>query len=257
MCEIFALSASEEIEINPWLKTFFSHANQHPHGWGLANLDQDTPIIEKEPINALKSSYLASRLKAPYQTSCALAHIRYATIGNMEYLNCHPFTKKDRYGRNWTLVHNGTIFDFSLMNRYLDQQAGQTDSERILYYIVGRINQASQIKKSPLTSLERFRVINHVLMHMARKNKLNILLYDQENLYVHTNFKNSLYMTSLEHGRLFSTKPLSETGWEPVPFMQVLAYHQGQLLYEGMPHPFEYLEDKKAMEMLYLAYANL
>lgn len=23
MCEIFALSASEEIEINPWLKTFF------------------------------------------------------------------------------------------------------------------------------------------------------------------------------------------------------------------------------------------
>ena len=66
----------------------------------------------------------------------------------------------------WTLVHNGTIFDFSLMNRYLDQQAGQTDSERILYYIVGRINQASQIKKSPLTSSERFRVINHVLMHM-------------------------------------------------------------------------------------------
>ena len=56
---------------------------------------------------------------------------------------------------------------------------------------------------------------------------------------------------------MFSTKPLSETEWEPVPFMQVLAYHQGQLLYEGMPHPFEYLEDKKAMEMLYLAYANL
>ena len=257
MCEIFGYTSNEELELNPWLTTFFSHANKNQHGWGLVNLDESCPRIEKEPINALDSMYLKSRLKSTYKAHCALAHIRDATIGHMEYNNCHPFTMKDHSGRNWTLVHNGTIFDFPLMNRYLSEQEGQTDSERILYYIVGRINQSTQRKGSFLTSQERFRVISHVLMHMARKNKLNILLYDEENLYVHTNYKNSLYMKEIQQGLMFATKPLDNQEWKPVPFMRVLAYQKGQLLYSGMPHSFEYLDDPKAMEMLYLAYSSL
>ncbi len=257
MCEIFAYSSYEALELNPWLSTFFSHANKNPHGWGLVNLDSGIPCIEKEPCSALDSFYLKSRLASPYKSACALAHIRDATVGHMEYVNCHPFTLKDHSGRNWTLVHNGTIFDFSLMNRYLDVQEGQTDSERILYYIVGRINESTTKKGSALTSQERFRVIGHVLMHMARKNKLNLLFYDEENLYVHTNYRNSLYMKEINHGRMFATKPLDSEGWQAVPFMQTLAFHKGQLLYEGMSHPFEYLDDAKAMEMMYLAFSGL
>ena len=39
MCEIFGFSSSKEEELNDYLKEFYSHCEEHPHGWGLAILD--------------------------------------------------------------------------------------------------------------------------------------------------------------------------------------------------------------------------
>ena len=73
----------------------------------------------------------------------ALAHIRLATIGNVEQDNCHPFTAVDNSGRTWTLIHNGTIFESDNIGKYVFLQKGETDSERILLYIVDSINKKS------------------------------------------------------------------------------------------------------------------
>lgn len=105
--------------------------------------------IEKEPVQATKSNYLKERLSVPIQVKNAFAHIRYATIGNVEYKNCHPYTKKDRNGRSWTLVHNGTIFHYQPLDRYVRLQNGDTDSERILLYLVDLVNQEERrLKRS-------------------------------------------------------------------------------------------------------------
>ena len=66
---------------------------------------------------------------------CALAHIRYATVGNVEYANCHPFSGQTAKGRVIMIAHNGTIFQSNTLNRYLKIQSGETDSERILLYL--------------------------------------------------------------------------------------------------------------------------
>ena len=151
MCELFGITSAESHEINNDLKEFFSHSNAHPHGWGLACLEANNVQIEKEPIQASKSNHLRERLSTPIIAKTALAHIRYATIGNIDYNNCHPFIAKDQQGRTWTLIHNGTIFNGKPLNKYADFQNGDTDSERILLYLVDQINQAESRKKQKMT----------------------------------------------------------------------------------------------------------
>ena len=67
--------------MNDYLREFYSHSNKHPHGWGVACLEKQEAMIEKEPLQAAKSHYLKERLSVPIYAKTAVAHIRYATIG--------------------------------------------------------------------------------------------------------------------------------------------------------------------------------
>lgn len=44
------------------------------------------------------------------KTSKCIAHIRRATIGDVDIKNTHPFSKNDNSGRRWVLAHNGTMY---------------------------------------------------------------------------------------------------------------------------------------------------
>ena len=65
MCELFGFSSSKEEELNDYLKTFYSHCEEHPHGWGLAILDSDKYQIRKEPVKARSSVMLGNILLNP------------------------------------------------------------------------------------------------------------------------------------------------------------------------------------------------
>ena len=62
MCEIFGSMSTDKRNIKPYLKEFFTHSDKHPHGWGLACLDDHDNLIEKEPLKATNSYYLKHRL---------------------------------------------------------------------------------------------------------------------------------------------------------------------------------------------------
>ena len=126
--------------VNEELKEFYSHSDKHPNGWGLALLEPDMTNWEKEPLCANESRYLRERLSEPIMARSVMAHIRYATIGNVEWRNCHPFCGRDRSGRQWVFQHNGTIFDYPPLHPYVNVQQGDTDSERILLYFLDRID---------------------------------------------------------------------------------------------------------------------
>lgn len=87
MCEIFGVSSKTRVEINEYLKVFFSHSNKHSHGWGLACMEGNETIVEKEPQKASVSQYLKARQSVPVLVTAGFAHIRYATIGNVLYAN--------------------------------------------------------------------------------------------------------------------------------------------------------------------------
>lgn len=257
MCEIFGCSSSVSIKINDYLKEFYSHSNEHPHGWGLACMSEEDVQIEKEPVQATESHYLKERMTVPIYVKNGFAHIRYATIGNVYYKNCHPYTGKDRSGRRWTMVHNGTIFEYAPLHSYINVQQGDTDSERILLYIIDQMNENMILRKRELNEKERFQLLDSIVQEMAKGNKLNFMIYDGEIMYVHTNLANSLYRLEKEEQAFFSTRPLTEENWQPVPFTTLLAYRDGRQLFQGTNHGNEYIESEENLKFLYQIFSNL
>lgn len=239
MCELLGISSAKKRNCNDLLNQFFSHASEHPDGWGLARFYGNSVSLEKEPVSALESVYLKNRLTDEIREDVLIAHIRKASVGNLSYKNSHPFARRDASGRLWTFAHNGTIFESSVLEPYTQLQNGSTDSERILYYLVDRINASGDPGK--LSGEERFAIIEDVVRTITPKNKVNLLLYDGELLYVHANWKDSLHMLTQEESVVISTKPLSPAHWEPVPLNTPLAFRQGKLIFTGKNHGNEYI----------------
>lgn len=257
MCELFGMCSENLYTVNDYLKTFYSHSNMHPHGWGLACMEGNNASIEKEPLQATRSNYLKERLSEKIQAEAVLGHIRYATIGNVEFQNCHPYSLTDDGGRRWTLVHNGTIFDFPPLEKYVKLQIGDTDSERIVMYLVDQVNEQERFLGRHMEPEERFVLIDSIIVKMAEGNKVNLLFFDGEYMYVHTNYKDSLYYLEKKECTLFSTKPLSEERWYPVPFTTLQVYGRGKLVFSGTNHQKEYFDNEENMKFLYQIFSNL
>ena len=252
VCELFAASLRKQSAINGYLERFYSHSIDHPHGWGLACINKDNVIIEKEPLRAGKSYYLKERLSVPITAPIVFAHIRYATIGHVKYENCHPYTGKDKYGRTWTLIHNGTIFDYPPLSDYRNAQSGDTDSERVLLYIIDSIN-----KNDAQAPEKRIETIEQTIEKMSPGNKLNLILFDGEQMYVHTNYRNSLYCTNNDEGVFISTTPLDDSGWVNVPFTRVLVYKDSEVIFTGKNHGNEYVDNIEDTKYLYQIFSDL
>lgn len=212
--------------------------------------------LEKQPEASYKSNYLKQRLQYKVEADKMIAHIRLATRGSLNYENTHPFVMRDNSDRTWTLAHNGTIFDCDQLNPFTRSQQGQTDSERILAYIVSRMNIEMENKKE-LSGQERFGLIDEILCEITPENKVNLLLFDGELMYVHTNYKNSLYSCRKGEAVVISTRPLDYQVWEPVPMNTLIAYQDGKQVYKGTDHKNEFFETEEKMRLLFLDYSNL
>ncbi len=256
MCELFGVTSQGRIVLNELLLEFFSHGVEHPNGWGMAFFYGNAVSLEKQPEASHKSVYLKQRLQFKVEADKMIAHIRLATRGNLNYENTHPFVMRDNSNRTWTLAHNGTIFDCDLLNLFTKRQQGQTDSERILAYIVSRMNKEME-KKKELSGQERFGLVNEILCEITPENKVNLLLFDGELMYVHTNYKNSLYRCQKGEAVVISTTPLDCHRWEPVPMNTLIAYQDGKQIHTGTKHDNEFFEMEEKMRLLFLDFANL
>jgi len=257
VCELLGMSAARDTDVTELLREFYSHSDRHPNGWGLAIRRNGSMEITKEPVRASRSERLGTLLASGVRTDVLLAHIRYATVGGEAYENSHPFTAKDNSGRMWTLIHNGTIFGYSHLGPYQYTQCGRTDSERILLYLVHMINSGQRMGGKPMDVLERLGLLQAILRDMAQGNKLNLILYDGELMYVHTNYANSLYTLRRDGAAFFATVPLTEEPWEPVPFTTLCAYKNGRCYFQGDAHGAEYIDRPEDTHYLYTEFAAL
>lgn len=250
MCELFGVNSARPVICNDLLADFFTHSCDHPQGWGIATLFAEGTSLEKEPLEASKSAYLSERLNATIETRNLFAHIRLATVGNMEYNNCHPFVYRDMYGRPWTQNHNGTLFDAPDVDPYFYKQRGSTDSERLLLYTIDQVNSYAKEAGRELTPEERIDIIEGILERESPHNKVNYLLFDGEQMYVHSNYKNSLHVWQDGDTAWFSTQPLKYGEWEPVPFCRLSVYKNGRHIYTGASHGNEYIDNPEDLKYL-------
>lgn len=254
MCEIFGFCSKKSYDLTNWLKEFYSHSAHHPHGWGLATFPGNAVSVEKEPICADNSNYLRGRLSAPILAPLLLAHIRKASVGALEYLNCHPFVKVDAGGRFWTLIHNGTIFHSEILEKYTQIQQGSTDSERILLYIVENIDKLEARLGRRATEKERFDSVESSIADIAPGNKVNLMIYDSEQLYAHMNMVSSLHYLKLPDAVVISTAPLSDEPWCEMPISTVMAFREGQEVFRGEDRHHVYVEPKEDVSQ-WISYA--
>lgn len=251
MCEIFGVSSDRETDVSAELKEFFKHGELNPHGWGIASWNEDGSVrLDKEPLNSCASAKISELLSNGFSCRGMFAHVRRATIGHMSYENTHPFTGTDPNGRVWTLVHNGTIFESDELIPYEDVQKGETDSERLFLYILDQYDGVTE-------ESERFELMDSIVSRLSEGNKLNLLIFDGENLYVHKNEAGTMYRKTGGGNVYFSTKPLDDGIWEEVPINRLLIYRDGKQIYEGTPHEHTYVHDEEQMNMLLMGYAML
>lgn len=241
MCELFGVSSKRCVLINQYLEKFYSHCNEHPNGWGLAIMQANQSIIDKQPKKASESEELKNILSQPIIVEHAFAHIRLATMGYIDSFNCHPFLQRDNAGRTWTLIHNGTIFKYEALDKYISKQSGETDSERILLYIIDQINNYQDELERALNPDECFQLLEEIITELAEGNKLNIMIFNGEFMYIHANYKKSLYYLIKEDTIFVSTKPLSTEEWKEFPINKLIGIKNSEIIYRGKEHGNEYI----------------
>ncbi|MCR5451484.1 MAG: class II glutamine amidotransferase [Lachnospiraceae bacterium] len=257
MCELLGISAQKKIRINDLLEIFFSHSLEHRNGWGLALPDEDELFLARESHKAIDSAYLKGILKDDINTSGCIAHIRKATIGEVSQKNTHPFSAFDKSGRQWILAHNGTIFSSGILAPYQYTQEGTTDSERILLYIIDRINKLCTKADHVISSEIRMHSVDDAIRSITYGNKVNLLIYDGEFLYAHKNEPGTMYEKDIDEGIMLSTVPLESKGWREFEQNRLMVYRRGELVYAGDRHDNTYIHDEAKMKYLYFAYSGL
>lgn len=255
MCELFAVNARRPMTLNTSLITFFGDSCMHPHGWGLALRDDEGNIaFAKEPVRADQSALLADILDRPIVASHALAHIRYATVGKVSYDNCHPFVGDDATGRQWALVHNGSVFHQELIARYAQLAHGQSDSEKVFIHLMSWINAAAKIGRAD--DKGRFETLAAAIAQLTYGNKLNLVLDDGTFTYVHTNTEDdTLYYRHIANGVLICTRPLDEAAWSPVPKRRLVAFKDGEVARMSEPAGGLYHFDEEELKAFLFAHA--
>ncbi|MBO6140564.1 MAG: class II glutamine amidotransferase [Ruminococcus sp.] len=230
MCELFGFSAGKKEDISLQLREFFSHSRDNPHGFGLMCSGQ----LYKEAARASDSERLSEMINSLEPQRVSLAHIRFATVGSVREENCHPFMGADITGREWTLIHNGTIYSGSRLVNGIYTQKGDTDSERLFIYMIDKLNKAQA--NGELCARERFKLIDEIVIELSPRNKLNLIIYDGEVMYVHKNMRDTLSLRRLGSGTMFATKPLDDEDWEDAPLSQLVGYIDGEHIFTGLKH---------------------
>jgi glutamine amidotransferase len=229
MCELLGFSASQPTEINTLVSEFFSHGKDNPHGWGMMSSSGMYKRCERADTSRELKKLVK---KLPPQTTY-LGHIRFATVGSIKDENCHPFTARDITGRSWTLIHNGTIYNAGRLVHTYKDRLGDTDSEAMFLYLIKTINTK---QKKILSAEQRFSIVDKFVCEMSYRNKLNLMIFDGELLYVHKNMEETMKYCKYASGYIFATKPLDKNKWDDFPTAQLRAYKDGELVFEGEKH---------------------
>lgn len=56
MCELLGFTASRKTDISAYLKAFYAHSVQNPHGWGMM-FEDGVRVILKEAVSANQSTF--------------------------------------------------------------------------------------------------------------------------------------------------------------------------------------------------------
>jgi predicted glutamine amidotransferase len=145
MCRLFGLHAGgRSTAATFWLldapDSLSEQSRREPDGAGIGIFDGDgRPWVDKQPLAAYQDREFA-RNAHDLRSRVFLAHVRYASTGELSVANTHPFVQDGRL-----FAHNGAFAGLDLLDARLEELdvadlvKGQTDSERMFALITAEI----------------------------------------------------------------------------------------------------------------------
>ena len=147
MCRLFGFRSVIPSQVHTSLvaadNALGTQSQEHPDGWGVAHFIDGAPHLHRSAATALEDA-IFHRVSGVVASETVLAHVRRATVGPKNVLNCHPF----QYGR-WVFAHNGEIPKFERCREALTQRVnpalrrfilGDTDSEVIFSLFLSELS---------------------------------------------------------------------------------------------------------------------
>jgi glutamine amidotransferase len=258
------MSSSVAVGVKYSLHEFAKHGgllHQNKSGWGIAYHKGKDAILVKEPAPASDSIWVRFIESHPISTTCAVAHVRYATAGSPSFANTHPFTR-ELGGQRHVFAHNGSlpkIWEQMSLPTGTFQPIGETDSEYAFCLLLERLLPLWHQAKAPPSPQERLDIISQFARELRSLGPANFLYSDGETLFVHAHRRcweenggfsqprpPGLSIISLDRAELLTrglhvkgydeniaiaavaSVPLTADKWEPLPEGTVLALCRGR-----------------------------
>jgi len=145
MCRLFGLHAGRSlVTATFWLldapDNLVAQSRRNPDGTGIGAFNADAkPKLYKQPMAAWEDREFACEAHELSGTTF-IAHVRYASTGDLDVVNTHPFLQDGRL-----FAHNGVVTGLDLLDARLAELSvaelvlGQTDSERVFALITGSV----------------------------------------------------------------------------------------------------------------------
>ena len=73
MCELLGFTSEKNMDISDYLRSFFAHSRNNPHGWGMM-YENSGRVILKEPVSANESCFLGDMIDSISPQRALLAH---------------------------------------------------------------------------------------------------------------------------------------------------------------------------------------
>lgn len=263
MCELFGISTSIPVAVKYSLHEFAKHGgllHQNKSGWGMAYHEGREAVLFKEPAPASDSPLVQFIESHPLTTTCAIAHVRYATAGSPSYANTHPFLR-ELGGQRHVFAHNGSLQDVwgqMPLQTATYRPIGETDSEYAFCLLLERLLPLWHRGEGPPPLRERLEAIAQFARELRSLGPSNFLYSDGDNLFVHAHQRRweenggvsephppGLSILSLDRAELsamglqvsggnntaitlVASVPLTADGWKSLPEGTVLALCRGR-----------------------------
>jgi predicted glutamine amidotransferase len=165
--------------------------DHHGDGWGIAFFEGegDKPgkgvrcFIDKE---SAATSQMAQMLRTwPIKSHNVVAHVRKATVGEVNLQNSHPFVR-ELWGRYWVFAHNGDLKDYAPRLHGNFKPVGNTDSEHAFCWLM------QELAKSHATApsvAELTLSLRELVPQISQHGTFNFLLSNGEALWAHGSTK--------------------------------------------------------------------
>lgn len=264
MCELLGFSSSLPAYVKYSLHEFARHGGAicpNKSGWGIAYKEGRDVVLFKEPAPASDSSLVKFIESHPLQTTCAIAHVRYATAGSPNYANTHPFVR-ELGGQQHVFAHNGELKEISQrmpLGNDGFRPVGETDSEHAFCFLLNRLRLLWRQAPGTPPLTKRMDIVARTAAELRLLGTANFLYSDGDVLFVHAHRRRWVEGGHISEPRppglslsefgatdlatrgldvkglqpetvmaLVASVPLTADGWMPLPEGVVLALSAGR-----------------------------